>query len=38
MVARPPMILRIEPMTLADLPAVHAIEQASFDAPWPPEA
>jgi ribosomal-protein-alanine N-acetyltransferase len=32
------MILRIEPMTLADLPAVHAIEQASFDAPWPPEA
>ena len=38
MVARPPMILRIEPMTLADLPAVHAIELASFDAPWPPEA
>ena len=32
MVARPPMILRIEPMTLADLPAVHAIELASFDA------
>jgi len=38
MVARPPMILRIEPMRLEDLPAVHAIEQASFDAPWPPEA
>jgi len=38
MVARPPVILRIEPMTLADLPAVHAIELASFDAPWPPEA
>ena len=38
MVARPPMILRIEPMTLADLPAVHAIELASLDAPWPPEA
>ena len=38
MVARPPMILRIEPMQLADLPAVHAIERASFDAPWPPEA
>jgi ribosomal-protein-alanine N-acetyltransferase len=32
------MILRIEPMRLEDLPAVHAIEQASFDAPWPPEA
>ena len=38
MVARPPMILRIEPMRVDDLPAVHAIEQASFDAPWPPEA
>ena len=23
---------------LEDLPAVHAIERASFDAPWPPEA
>ena len=38
MVARPPMILRIEPMRIEDLPAVHAIERASFDAPWPPEA
>ena len=38
MVARQPMILRIEPMTLEDLPAVHAIERASCDAPWPPEA
>jgi ribosomal-protein-alanine N-acetyltransferase len=38
MVARPPMIVRIEPMALADLPAVHEIERASFDAPWPPEA
>ena len=37
-VARPPMILRIEPMRVEDLPAVHAIEKASFDAPWPPEA
>ena len=36
MVARPPVMLRIEPMRLEDLPAVHAIEQASFDAPWPP--
>ena len=25
-------------MRLEDLPAVHAIERASFDAPWPPEA
>jgi ribosomal-protein-alanine N-acetyltransferase len=32
------MILRIEPMQLEDLEAVHAIERASFDAPWPPEA
>ena len=37
-VARPPMILRIEPMRIDDLPAVHEIERASFDAPWPPEA
>ena len=37
-VARPPMILRIEPMRVDDLPAVHEIERASFDAPWPPEA
>jgi ribosomal-protein-alanine N-acetyltransferase len=28
----------IEPMRLDDLPAVHAIEQASFAAPWPPRA
>jgi ribosomal-protein-alanine N-acetyltransferase len=28
----------IEPMRLDDLPAVHAIEQASFAAPWPPHA
>ncbi len=38
MVARPSVILRIEPMRMEDLPAVHAIERASFDAPWPPEA
>ena len=38
MVARPPVILRIEPMQLEDLPEVHAIERASFEAPWPPEA
>jgi len=38
MVARPPLKVRIEPMRVADLPAVHAIERASFDTPWPPEA
>ncbi len=38
MVARPSVILRIEPMRMEDLPAVHAIEAASFEAPWPPEA
>jgi [ribosomal protein S18]-alanine N-acetyltransferase len=37
-VARPPVRLVIEPMRLADLPAVHAIEQASFTTPWPPHA
>ena len=38
MVARPPVRVVIEPMGLEDLPAVHAIEQASFTAPWPPHA
>ena len=38
MVARPPVRLRIEPMTLADLPAVHDIERASFSTPWPDDA
>ncbi len=38
MVARPPVRLRIEPMTLDDLPAVHAIERASFSTPWPDDA
>ena len=28
----------MEPMRLDDLPAVHAIELASFSAPWPPHA
>jgi ribosomal-protein-alanine N-acetyltransferase len=37
-VARPPLKLRIEPMKLADLPSVHAIERASFFPPWPDEA
>jgi ribosomal-protein-alanine N-acetyltransferase len=38
MVARPPLKVRIEPMRVADLPAVHAVERASFDTPWPSEA
>lgn len=38
MVARPPLRLVVEPMRLDDLPAVHAIEQASFTSPWPPDA
>ena len=38
MVARPPVRLRLEPMTLDDLPAVHAIERASFTTPWPDDA
>jgi len=38
MVARPPLRVRVEPMTLGDLPAVHAIERASFSVPWPDEA
>jgi [ribosomal protein S18]-alanine N-acetyltransferase len=37
-VARPSVTLRIEPMTLADLQAVHAIERSSFFPPWPDEA
>ena len=38
MVARPPLKLRIAPMGVEDLPAVHAIERASFDSPWPADA
>ena len=38
MVARPPVALRVEPMTLDDLPTVHAIERASFAVPWPDDA
>jgi [ribosomal protein S18]-alanine N-acetyltransferase len=37
-VARPPVAIRIEPMTLGDLDAVHAIERASFFPPWPDDA
>jgi len=38
MVARPPVRLSVEPMQLEDIPAVHAIESASFPSPWPPYA
>ncbi len=38
MVARPPLKLRIVPMRVTDLPAVHAIERGSFDSPWPADA
>ena len=38
MVARPPLKVRIMPMRVGDLPAVHAIEHASFESPWPPDA
>jgi ribosomal-protein-alanine N-acetyltransferase len=37
-VARPPVKVRIEPMGLDDVPAVQAIEHASFTTPWPPHA
>jgi ribosomal-protein-alanine N-acetyltransferase len=30
--------LQIVPMRVNDLPAVHAIERASFDSPWPADA
>ena len=38
MVARPPVAIRIAPMTFDDLPAVHAIERESFAVPWPNDA
>jgi ribosomal-protein-alanine N-acetyltransferase len=38
MVARAPLTFRVEPMTAADIPAVHDIERASFPVPWPPYA
>jgi ribosomal-protein-alanine N-acetyltransferase len=38
MVSRPPAVLRIEAMRIADLAEVHAIERASFTSPWPPQA
>ena len=38
MVARPPLRIEIDRMTVADLPSVHEIERASFMTPWPPHA
>ena len=38
MVARPPLKVEIVPMRVNDLPAIHAIEHASFDSPWPADA
>jgi [ribosomal protein S18]-alanine N-acetyltransferase len=38
MVARPPLRVVVEPMTLDDLPAIQAIERAAFSAPWPANA
>lgn len=38
MVARPPVRLTVRPMGSDDIPAVHAIESASFPTPWPPYA
>ena len=38
MVARPPLRLTVQPMDTVDIPAVHAIESASFPTPWPPYA
>ncbi len=35
MVARPPLRLAVERMTLDDVAAVHRIESASFPVPWP---
>jgi ribosomal-protein-alanine N-acetyltransferase len=34
----PEPILRIRPMTAADLPSVQLIERVSFTTPWPPQA
>jgi len=37
-VARPPVRLLVEPMSIEDLPDVHRIERASFSVPWPDDA
>lgn len=38
MVARPPVRVQVDRMAVDDIPAVHAIESASFPTPWPPYA
>jgi len=38
MVARPPVRVRIEPMSLDDLAGVQRIEALSFSVPWPEQA
>lgn len=38
MVARPPLKLVIEPMSVDDLEEVQRIEETSFSTPWPPNA
>jgi ribosomal-protein-alanine N-acetyltransferase len=38
MVARPPVKIVVDRMTLDDLPAVQQIERESFATPWPPHA
>lgn len=38
MVARPPLRLRVEPMTLDDLPQVREIEESSLAPAWPETA
>ncbi len=38
MVARPPVAIQVEPMTLDDIPTVHAIERECFVVPWPDDA
>ncbi len=38
MVARPPVRVRIEPLSLGDLDAVQRIEALSFSVPWPEQA
>jgi [ribosomal protein S18]-alanine N-acetyltransferase len=38
MVARPPLSVVVEPMTIDDLAAVHEIERSSFTTPWPAHA
>ena len=38
MVAGPALSVRIEPMGMEDIPAVHRIERQSFPVPWPDQA